>query len=111
AAGVRVDPVAFIDDVAAAYAWADLVVCRAGALTIAELAAAGVAGVLVPLPSAIDDHQTANAQFLVDAGAAELLPEAELTPASLAARLDRLAGDRETLLAMANAARRVARPD
>ncbi len=111
AAGVRVDPVAFIDDVAAAYAWADVVVCRAGALTVAELSAAGIASVLVPLPHAVDDHQTANARFLVDAGAGELLPESELTPASLASTLGRLAGDRETLLEMAMAARRVARPE
>lgn len=110
AADVRVDPVAFIDDVAAAYAWADVVLCRAGALTVAELAAAGVASVLVPLPSAVDDHQTANARYLVDAGAGELLPESELTPASLAQRLGRLAGDRGTLLAMATAARGVSRP-
>ncbi|MEX0901011.1 MAG: undecaprenyldiphospho-muramoylpentapeptide beta-N-acetylglucosaminyltransferase [Gammaproteobacteria bacterium] len=111
AAGVRVDPVAFIDDVAAAYAWADVVVCRAGALTVAELAAAGVASILVPLPHAVDDHQTANARYLVDAGAGELLPESELTPASLAAQLGRFTGDRATLLAMAVAARRVSRPD
>lgn len=111
AAGVPVDPVAFIDDVAAAYAWADVVVCRAGALTVAELAAAGVASVLVPLPSAVDDHQTVNARYLVDAGAGETLPQAELTPASLAACLERLSGDRDALLAMATAARRVARPD
>ncbi len=111
AAGVRVDPVAFIDDVAAAYAWADVVVCRAGALTVAELAAAGIASVLVPLPHAVDDHQAANARHLVDAGAGELLPESELTPASLAARLGRLAGDRGAVLAMAIAARRIARPD
>lgn len=111
AAGVRVDPVAFIDDVAAAYAWADIVICRAGALTIAELAAAGVASVLVPLPHAVDDHQTANARYLVDAGAGELLPESDLTPASLASRLSRLGGDREALLKMAIAARGVARPD
>lgn len=111
AAGVRVDPVAFIDDVAAAYAWADIVVCRAGALTVAELAAAGVASVLVPLPSAVDDHQSANARYLAEAGAGEVLPERELTPASLASCLGRFAGDRGALLAMATAARRVARPD
>ncbi len=111
AAGVRVEPVAFIEDVAAAYAWADVVLCRAGALTVAELAAAGVASVLVPLPHAVDDHQTANARYLVDAGAGELLPESALTPASLAATLERLAGDRKALLEMATAARRVARSD
>src|SRR5262249_38146746 len=78
AAGVRADTRAFIDDMAAAYSGADLVVCRAGATTVAELAAAGVASVLVPLPHAVDDHQTTNARFLSDAGAAVLLPQAEL---------------------------------
>ena len=69
---------------AGAYGWADLVICRAGALTIAELAAAGVASVLVPFPHAVDDHQTANARFLAHAGAAILLPQAELTAETLA---------------------------
>ena len=74
----------FIDDMAGAYASADLVICRAGALTIAELAAAGVASVLVPFPHAVDDHQTGNARFLANAGAAILLPQRELTPERLA---------------------------
>jgi UDP-N-acetylglucosamine:LPS N-acetylglucosamine transferase len=74
----RVD--AFVDDMAAAYAWADLVVCRAGALTIAELTAVGVAAILVPYPHAVDDHQTGNAGYLVDADAALLIPQTELTP-------------------------------
>jgi UDP-N-acetylglucosamine--N-acetylmuramyl-(pentapeptide) pyrophosphoryl-undecaprenol N-acetylglucosamine transferase len=104
----RVEP--FIDDMAAAYRWADLVLCRAGALTVAELAAAGVGAVLVPFPHAVDDHQTANAGYLVAAGAAELLPQSELDGARLAARLEALAGDRPRLLAMALAARSVARP-
>lgn len=78
-AGVNANCVAFIADMAGAYAWADLVICRAGALTVAELAAAGVASVLVPYPSAVDDHQTGNAQFLDQAGAAILLPQSELT--------------------------------
>jgi UDP-N-acetylglucosamine--N-acetylmuramyl-(pentapeptide) pyrophosphoryl-undecaprenol N-acetylglucosamine transferase len=104
----RVEP--FIDDMAAAYRWADLVLCRAGALTVAELAAAGVGAVLVPFPHAVDDHQTANAGYLVAAGAAELLPQSELDGARLAARLEALAGDRPRLLAMALAARGVARP-
>jgi UDP-N-acetylglucosamine--N-acetylmuramyl-(pentapeptide) pyrophosphoryl-undecaprenol N-acetylglucosamine transferase len=109
-AGVRVDPVAFIDDVAAAYAWADVVVCRAGALTIAEIAAAGVASIIVPLPGAIDDHQTANARYLADHGAAELLPQSALTPGMLARRLAEFARDRASVLEMAAAARRLARP-
>jgi UDP-N-acetylglucosamine--N-acetylmuramyl-(pentapeptide) pyrophosphoryl-undecaprenol N-acetylglucosamine transferase len=79
---VQADCVAFIDDMAAAYQWADLVLCRAGALTVAELAATGVASVLVPFPYAVDDHQTANARFLSLAGGAILLPQSELTAGS-----------------------------
>lgn len=102
---------AFIDDMAAAYQWADLVVCRSGALTLAEIAAAGVASLLVPYPYAVDDHQTANARWLVELGAAELLPESSLDATQLAARLLALAADREKLLHMAKAARAVARTD
>src|SRR5574344_2873243 len=101
----------FIADMAQAYRWADLIICRAGALTVAEVAAAGVAAIFVPLPHAVDDHQTRNALTLVDGGAAEFLPQSELTTASLAARLSWLAGRRETLLNMAQAARRVAITD
>ena len=106
--GVEAEVSVFIKDMADAYAWADLVVCRAGALTVSEVAAAGVAANFVPLPHAVDDHQTRNALTLVDGGAAEFLPQSELTPAALAARLSWLAGRRETLLNMAQAARRVA---
>ncbi|MBL0650814.1 undecaprenyldiphospho-muramoylpentapeptide beta-N-acetylglucosaminyltransferase [Aeromonas caviae] len=106
--GVEADVSEFIKDMADAYAWADLVVCRAGALTVSEVAAAGVAAIFVPLPHAVDDHQTRNALTLVDGGAAEFLPQSELTPAALASRLSWLAGRRETLLNMAQAARRVA---
>jgi len=108
-AGVEADVAAFIDDMAAAYAEADLVVCRAGALTIAELAAAGVASVLVPFPHAVDDHQTSNAQHLAGAGAAWLLPQPELSPQRLATLLSGL--DRTQLLAAAEKARALARPD
>jgi len=101
---------AFIEDMAAAYAWADLVVCRAGALTVAELAAAGVGSVLVPYPHAVDDHQRANGQFLVDAGAAVLIPQAELDAPRLAGTLAELGAARERLREMAVAARRLARP-
>ena len=87
AAGVEAEALAFIDDMARRYAEADLVICRAGALTVAELAAVGVASVLVPFPHAVDDHQTGNARFLADAGAAVLLPQTELTPQRLAALL------------------------
>jgi UDP-N-acetylglucosamine--N-acetylmuramyl-(pentapeptide) pyrophosphoryl-undecaprenol N-acetylglucosamine transferase len=109
-AAVTADVSAFITDMAASLAWADLVICRAGALTIAELAAAGVAAVLVPYPHAVDDHQTHNARFLVEAGAGHLLADATLTPQILAGQLRGLCADRATLLAMAQAARRVARP-
>lgn len=101
---------AFIDDIAAAYGWADLVVCRAGALTVAEIAAAGVAAVLVPFPAAVDDHQTANARFLVDRGAARLLDERGLDAETLARELGGLLADRNTLCAMALKARELARP-
>ena len=108
AAGVEAQLLPFIDDMAARYAAADLVVCRAGALTLAELAAAGVASVLVPFPQAVDDHQTGNARFLSEAGAAILLPQRELTPEKLAALLRELT--RETLAAMAEKARALAKP-
>lgn len=108
-AGVRADTPAFIDDMAAAYRDADLVICRAGATTIAELAAAGVASVLVPFPFAVDDHQTTNARFLADAGAAILVPQNELAPEPLALLLSGLA--RARLAVMAQKARALARPD
>jgi UDP-N-acetylglucosamine--N-acetylmuramyl-(pentapeptide) pyrophosphoryl-undecaprenol N-acetylglucosamine transferase len=102
---------AFIEDMAAAYAWADLVVCRSGALTVAELAAAGVASILVPYPHATDDHQTGNARYLADAGAALLVPQERLNSDWLADTLARFSGQRDTLLAMARRAREQARPD
>ncbi|MBE0488780.1 MAG: undecaprenyldiphospho-muramoylpentapeptide beta-N-acetylglucosaminyltransferase [Halomonas sp.] len=85
--GVDAEVISFIDDMAEAYAWADLVVCRAGALTVAELAAAAKPALFVPFPFAVDDHQTANARALVEEGAAELLPQTELSAATLADRL------------------------
>lgn len=109
AAGIDGDLRPFIDDMAAAYADADVVICRAGALTVAELAAAGVASILVPLPHAVDDHQTGNARFLADRGAAYLLPQSELSAERLAGILRGL--DRRRLRDMANAARAQARPD
>ncbi|MCK2043774.1 undecaprenyldiphospho-muramoylpentapeptide beta-N-acetylglucosaminyltransferase [Chromohalobacter sp. TMW 2.2308] len=99
---------AFIDDMAAAYDWADLIVCRAGALTIAELAAAAKPSVLVPFPHAVDDHQTLNARQLVDAGAARLMPQEQLSAVSLAETLAALL-EPETLATMAVAARSEAR--
>ena len=108
-AGVAALCIAFIDDMAAQYADTDIVVCRGGAITVAELAAVGLAAIIVPLPGAIADEQSANAQFLVDAGAALKIPEPELTPEALAAHLASLT--RETLLAMAIAARKLGRLD
>jgi UDP-N-acetylglucosamine--N-acetylmuramyl-(pentapeptide) pyrophosphoryl-undecaprenol N-acetylglucosamine transferase len=109
AAGVAADARAFIDDMAQTYAWCDVIVFRAGALTLAEITAAGVASVLVPYPHAVDDHQTGNARFLSENGAAVLLPQQDLTPAGLA---DLLAGfTRDKLLAMAQAARKLAKPE
>jgi len=107
--GVRLAP--FIEDMAEAYAWADLVLCRAGALTVAELSVTGLGAVLVPYPHAVDDHQSANARYLVDAGAALLVPQHELSPAGLAGLLNDLLADRGRLLEMAVAARRLGRPD
>lgn len=104
----RID--AFIEDMATAYAWADLVVCRAGALTVSELAAAGVGAILVPFPAAVDDHQTRNARFLTEAGAAVLIEDADLTPERLAQEIQRLAADRSRLLEMARRARGRAMP-
>ena len=109
--GVDVELVPFIEDMAAAYAWADLVVCRAGALTIAELCAAGLPALFVPYPAAVDDHQTANAQPMAEAGAAVIIPESELTPASLAGLLREWLQSRNGLLAKAEKARALARPD
>ncbi|PKO83693.1 MAG: undecaprenyldiphospho-muramoylpentapeptide beta-N-acetylglucosaminyltransferase [Betaproteobacteria bacterium HGW-Betaproteobacteria-11] len=108
AAGVQAHCVDFIEDMAGAYAWADLVICRAGALTIAELACAGVASILVPFPHAVDDHQTVNARFLAEAGAAILLPQTELTAERLA-ELRQV--PRSQLLEMAGKARALARPE
>jgi len=108
-AGVQGELVAFIDDMARAYAAADLVICRAGAVTIAELSAGGMASILVPFPHAVDDHQTANAKYLADRGAAILLPQRELTAQRLAALLGSL--DRPKLLEMAKQARALGKPD
>jgi UDP-N-acetylglucosamine--N-acetylmuramyl-(pentapeptide) pyrophosphoryl-undecaprenol N-acetylglucosamine transferase len=104
-AQVEADVLPFIDDMAAAYGWADLAVCRAGAMTVAELQAAGLGAVFVPLPSATDDHQTKNAEVMVKSGAAILIQERDLTPERLAETLRELAADRTRLLAMAEAAR------
>lgn len=108
-AGVTAEILPFIDDMAAHYAAADLLICRAGASTVSELAAAGVASVLVPYPHAVDDHQTHNARYLSERGAAVLIPQPEFNPEKLA----RLLGDfvRDKLLAMAQAARAAGKPE
>jgi UDP-N-acetylglucosamine--N-acetylmuramyl-(pentapeptide) pyrophosphoryl-undecaprenol N-acetylglucosamine transferase len=106
--GVEAEATPFIDDVATAMADADLVICRAGASTVTELAAVGVAAVFVPYPTAVDDHQTANAQYLVDEGGGWLLPQAKLTPERLSRMLQ--GADRSTLLAAAEASQRMAKP-
>jgi UDP-N-acetylglucosamine--N-acetylmuramyl-(pentapeptide) pyrophosphoryl-undecaprenol N-acetylglucosamine transferase len=108
--GVEAEIGEFFDDMAEAYGWADLAICRSGALTVSELAAAGLAAVLVPFPAAVDDHQTLNGGYLVAAGAAVLVPEKQLKPDRLARVLAGLLGDRSRLLDMARRARAVARP-
>lgn len=110
AAGVsaKVDP--FIKDMNAAYGWADLVICRAGALTIAELCTAGRGAILVPFPHAVDDHQTTNARFMVDGGAARLIPDHQLA-SELAEVVADLVGDRGRLVTMGEAALQLAKAD
>ncbi len=104
--------VEFIDDMDSAYAWADLIICRAGAMTISEICAVGIAAILVPYPFAVDDHQTANAAYLVDANAGILIKQNELTPHKLANELHKLfISGRERLLKMAERAYELARPD
>lgn len=102
--------VPYIDDMPAAYAWADLVIARAGASSIAEIAACGVASILIPFPYAVDDHQTANARYLASVDAAVLMPEAGLTVDSLAREVARLSGDPNLRIQMAERARAQARP-
>ncbi|ODC02699.1 undecaprenyldiphospho-muramoylpentapeptide beta-N-acetylglucosaminyltransferase [Terasakiispira papahanaumokuakeensis] len=110
-AGVEAQVSDFIGDMAAAFAWADLVICRAGALTVSELACAGVASILVPLPIAVDDHQTMNARFLSEGGAAILMPQPELVQGALIPTLQGLLADTDRLHDMALKARALARPD
>jgi len=107
--GVSVEIKPFLDDMAGSYANADLVICRAGALTVAELAAAGVASILIPFPFAVDDHQTGNARFLSERGAAILVPQSELNAEKLAQLIQEL--NREKLSAMARHARSLAKAD
>ncbi|MBD9427588.1 undecaprenyldiphospho-muramoylpentapeptide beta-N-acetylglucosaminyltransferase [Pseudomonas sp. PDM15] len=108
---VEAEVAPFIKDMAAAYAWADLVICRAGALTVSELAAAGLPSFLVPLPHAIDDHQTRNAEYLAKEGAAFLLPQHATDADKLAAQLTEVLMHPEKLKAMGRTARSLAKPD
>jgi len=109
--GVPAKVTEFIDDMAAAYAWADVILCRAGAMTIAELAASGSAAILVPYLQAVDDHQTANARFLASRDAAVLVPQPEFTAARVRELLEGFSANRELLLKMARAARHLAVTD
>lgn len=109
AAGVEAELTPFIADTAQAFADADVIVCRAGASTVTEIAAVGAAALFVPFPSAVDDHQTTNARFLADAGGAWLVPQPELTPAALAERLMGLT--RPQLMAMAQKAKQMQKTD
>lgn len=109
--GIEASVSAFIQDMAEAYRWADVVICRAGAMTVSELSIAALPSVLVPFPFAIDDHQTANARYMSDAGAAVLLPQSELTPQKLAEELKTLIKNPERIAAMARNALSLAKPD
>lgn len=109
-ASLQVEVQPFIEDMAQAYSDADLVICRAGALTVTEIATAGVAAIFVPLPSAVDDHQTANAKFLANQQAAKICPQPTLMPDSLKTLLEPML-DRQVLMEMAIKARRQAQPD
>ncbi len=108
---VDVELLSFIEDMAEVYAWADLVVCRAGALTVAELCAAGVPALFVPYPAAVDDHQTANAKPMADAGAAQIIQETDLTPEFLAGSLREWLQSRADLTKSAETARALACPN
>ena len=110
-AGIEVDLSPFIEDMAEAYSWADLVVCRAGALTVAEIAAAGLPAIFIPFPAAVDDHQTANAMSMARAGAAAIISEDELNDTLLADTLRSWLGDRERLRERADISRSLAMPN
>jgi UDP-N-acetylglucosamine--N-acetylmuramyl-(pentapeptide) pyrophosphoryl-undecaprenol N-acetylglucosamine transferase len=110
-AGVEADCIRFIDDMAEAYAWADIVIARAGALTLSELAAAGVGAILVPYPYAIDDHQRRNAEHFVAAGAAVIVPENELDATRLADELNRILSDRAAIVDMGHNCQSLMRRD
>jgi UDP-N-acetylglucosamine--N-acetylmuramyl-(pentapeptide) pyrophosphoryl-undecaprenol N-acetylglucosamine transferase len=108
--GVSAELLTFIDDMAAAYAWADLVVCRAGALTVAELCAVGLPALFIPYPAAVDDHQTANARPMADAGAAVIIDESMLSAEVLAGQLSEWLSNRQDLLQKAEKAHGLDKP-
>ncbi len=108
---LQAEVIPFINDMAGAYTWADLIICRAGALTVAELSSCGTASILIPFPYAVDDHQTENAQYLVKAGAAVLIQETQLSIGKLRKVLLRLCRSPEQLLQMAVRARDLAKPE
>ncbi|MEN9681694.1 MAG: hypothetical protein RLZZ627_1587 [Pseudomonadota bacterium] len=110
ALNLKAEVIAFVEDMAEAYAWADLAVCRAGAMTVSELAVTGLPAVLVPYPYAIDDHQTKNAEVLAEVGAAILMPQSELTAEHLASAIADVINSPGRLEAMSQGARQVARP-
>lgn len=110
-AGLDAEVRGFIEDMSSAYAWADLIIARAGALTLAEITAVGLGSVLVPYPYAVDDHQAANAQFLATHGAAVVIPQSQLNPHRLASELNQLLSDPARLAAMAASARKLGRRD
>jgi UDP-N-acetylglucosamine--N-acetylmuramyl-(pentapeptide) pyrophosphoryl-undecaprenol N-acetylglucosamine transferase len=99
---VKAETVAFIDDIVAAYQWADIIICRAGAMTVSEVAAMGLPSIMIPLPHAIDDHQTANANYLVQANAGSMIQQADLTIDLLVEHIQR---HKENLVALSNAAK------
>ncbi len=109
--GIEADVVSYISDMAEAYAWADIVVCRAGAMTVSEVASAGVAAIFIPLPGAIDDHQTANAKWLADEDAAWLVPQTTDCAQHIRTLLEEASLNRSLLIEKAEAARRLSHPD
>jgi len=111
ATDVKVDVRVFIDDMKQAYQWADIVICRAGAMTVSEVAIMGLPAILVPLPHAIDDHQTKNAAYLADEGAAVLMPQPIFTPQALSETLKDLLSNENKLSEMSSKARSLAKPD
>ena len=110
-AGVAARVESFIDDMARMYGWADLVICRSGALTVSELAAAGLGAILIPFPAAVDDHQTTNGEFLAREGAAIIMQQRDLTAQALALEIRRCIDDRSLVLERARRARKLASPD